>query len=145
MKNESRDGFILNYSSLADFLFVIIPILIVLFVNLFKYADWFVKTFCSPEFGVASCIVIGQSLAKYAGLISGLSGVDKKRAVFVASVLVGLLIISMVFLVFALISNGGNGWVYVGQIIFFVAASVIHFYVGYFEEEIDDEIESESP
>jgi hypothetical protein len=134
---EGKDGFILNYMSLVDLIFIVLPMIVLVVIKAVQSNDWPVEVFQSTDFGVASCIVYGQALVKYSGLALQVKGIDKKRSMFLVSVLIALFFISMIVMMLVALRSVSSIFIYVSQIFLFLLSIYVHFYIGYFEEEVE--------
>lgn len=124
-------GFIWGVSceALSELIFIGLPIAILFVVNAYKGGDFIRVTLFSSEFGVASCIILGQSIAKLTAEFSQLGkDMDKGGVAFFIALLVSVLIMATIFLAIVMIAGGGTPeWVYYLQLLMFVIAIVVHF------------------
>lgn len=136
------NGFKLNFLSLGDMIFVLLPFLFLALTKAKEEGSWLGNFFHSADFGVAAVIIYGQGLVKYFSLTFRLKevgrNIDMKRAVFLIVVLVALIFMSLIVMMLVGFKIFESSFIYYVQLLFFLISVWVHFMVGYYEEEIDE-------
>lgn len=129
----------IKYILSSEFLFTLLPIVILVIVRLFQ--NDFRAIFFNTEWSIISIILFGQSVVKFS---SGISNTNEKvRWQFVA-LIISLIIIfglipSVIILILNLINTEVHFGMYIAQFVIFIISSFVFFIVGSIGQKMLDE------
>lgn len=127
------------YTLIAEFLFTIIPLVIVVILRTSQSSAELI--FYNTEWSVISLILFGQSIIKLsAGIAKKNMRVNTPKFIFVltALIILGILPILLI-LILNLIFTERLLWLYILQIVFFILSSLSFFTFGFIGQNLLDE------
>jgi hypothetical protein len=115
--------------SVADLVFIVLPLVILLFVNKFKGGDYWGGTWYSAEIGIAASIIFGQTMVK---LISSFMRVgnelDKGKVALIFAIVVFSLVFSVIAMTFVMVFGTSTPeWILNFQLAMLGLSFLMHF------------------